>query len=56
MKTTFKLGATSPLGLSYLEQNLLHEKVLLVLLQLLAVINTSPGKKGLMNGEEAIAV
>lgn len=55
MKSAFKLGAVTSVGLSYSEQNLLHENILVALLQLLTAV-TSAGKKGLMYGGEAIAV
>lgn len=55
LKTAFKSGAIISAGFSLSEQRLLHENVLVALLQLLTAV-TSPGKKGLMNGEETMAV
>lgn len=55
MKTAFKLGAIRSVGLSNSNYILLHEIILVALLQLLTAI-TSVGKKGLMYGGGAIAV
>lgn len=55
LKTAFKLGAIRSVGLSNSNYILLHEIILVALLQLLTAI-TSVGKKGLMYGGGAIAV